>query len=330
MKRFVLVLALVLCMLAVLPAGSALADTDAVVVTPAADGSLHLRAGEGTGYATNGYVQNGEAIKVKSVGSEWSLVQCVRTGKIGYIKNIYISYSTTPPAPSYGYMEMGKNVYVNENGGTLNVRGGAGTSYAIKGYVAHGDSITLLSVGSTWSLIRVNATGVVGYIKNIYIYGYGTTGWGTFVAGLSGGGSSTPSTPSIPAPTGPYEAGVVVTKYARSTVNIRAAASSSSAKVGSVGRGAYLKIYGSEGNWYKVVTKGGVVGYISKNYVSLGAPASTTANLNVRKGAGSGTAKITTLSKGTSVTILTVDGNWCRIRYGKNSYGYVSIRFLRY
>ncbi len=319
MKRFfsvILVLALLVCLF---PASVALADTPATVVTPASDGSLRLRAGEGTSYATNGYVQNGEAILVISTGSEWSRVQCVRTGKVGYIKNIYISYNT-PPTPS---MSLGKNVYINENGGTLNVRAGEGTGYAINGYVAHGDAITVQHVGSTWAKIRVNGSGVTGYIKNIYIYGYATAGWGAFVDSVNGG--SAPVTP-----TGPYEAGVVVTKYAKSLVNIRAAASSSSAKVGSVTRGTYLKIYGSEGNWYKVVTKGGLVGYISKSYATTGAPATTTANLNVRQGAGSGTPRITTLAKGTQVTILTVDGNWCKIRYGKSSTGYVSIRFLNY
>ena len=104
----------------------------------------------------------------------------------------------------------------------------------------------------------------------------------------------------------------------------------SSEKVGEVKRGTYLKVTGSEGNWYKVTTRNGVTGYISKSYVSLGATGRTVANLNVRQGAGSSTTKLATLAKGTSVTILSVDGNWAKIRYGKSSTGYVSIRYLNY
>ena len=122
----------------------------------------------------------------------------------------------------------------------------------------------------------------------------------------------------------------MTTKYATSTVNLRESASSSSTKVGEVKRGTYLKVTGSEGNWYKVTTKNGVTGYISKSYVSMGATGRTVANLNVRQGAGSSTARLTTLAKGISVTILSVDGNWAKIRYGKSATGYVSIRYLNY
>lgn len=287
-------------------ATAALAES-AVVQTQYSDGSLKLRAGAGTTYAVNGYVKNGDAIDVLDRGSTWSRVKAVSSGKTGYIKTQYIR--TTDSGTQ---MQNGKNVYVGENGGSLKVRAGAGTNYAVNGYVQHGDAITVLSKGETWSMIRAEQSGVIGFIRNEYIYGNATAG-----------GSAQPA-PTVSS----YEAATVVTKYAGSTVNLRAAASSSSQKVGEVKRGAYLKVTGSQDNWYQVTTSDGVSGYISKNYASLGAAARTTANLNVRKGAGSSTARITTLAKGTSVSILSVDGNWAKIRYGKSSTGYVSIRYL--
>ena len=309
MKRFLTVCLSVILLLA-LCASTALAE-GAVVKTQYSDGSLKLRAGAGTGYAVNGYVKNGDAIEVLEKGSVWSRVKAVRTGKTGYIKNMYISVTSSAEG-----MERGKNVYVSENGGSLKVRAGAGTNYAVNGYVQHGDAITVLSLGDAWSMIRVEKNGVVGFIRNEYIYGYATPGWSTDME----------TKPSVTT----YDAATVVTKYANSTVNLRSGASSSSSKVGEVKRGTYLKVTGSQDNWYRVTTKNGQTGYISKTYVSLGAPARTTANLNVRQGAGSNTARITTLAKGTSVTILSVDGNWAKVRYANSSTGYVSIRYLNY
>lgn len=313
MKRFLKVCLSVVLLLALL-ATAAFAE-GAVVKTQYRDGSLKLRAGAGKNYAVNGYVKDGDAIDVLEKGDVWSKVKAVKSGKTGYIKNIYIKASSSGSTGSD--MVRGKNVYVSENGGSLKVRSGAGTNYAVNGYVQHGDAITILSLGDRWSMIRVEKNGVVGFIRNEYIYGYGTPGWSTD-AGLD---KPTVST---------YDAATVITKYATSTVNLRKSASASSDKVGEVKRGAYLKVTGSEGNWYKVTTRNGVTGYISKSYVSLGATGRTVANLNVRQGAGSGTAKLATLAKGTSVTILSVDGNWAKIRYGKSSTGYVSIRYLNY
>lgn len=313
MKRFLKVCLSVVLLLALLTT-AAFAES-AVVKTQYSDGSLKLRAGAGINYAVNGYVKNGDAIDVLEKGDVWSKVKAVKSGKTGYIKNIYIKASSSGSTGSD--MVRGKNVYVSENGGSLKVRSGAGTNYGINGYVQHGDAITILSLGDRWSMIRVEKNGVVGFIRNEYIYGYGTAGW-SIDAGLD---KPTVST---------YDAATVITKYASSTVNLRKSASASSDKVGEVRRGTYLKVTGSEGNWYKVTTRSGATGYISKSYVSLGATGRTVANLNVRQGAGSSTAKITTLAKGTSVTILSVDGNWAKIRYSKSSTGYVSIRYLNY
>ena len=313
MKRFLKVCLSVVLLLALLTT-AAFAES-AVVKTRTSDGSLKLRAGAGTNYAVNGYVKNGDAIDVLEKGDVWSKVKAVQSGKTGYIKNIYIKASSSGSTGSD--MVRGKNVYVSENGGSLKVRSGAGTNYGINGYVQHGDAITILSLGNKWSMIRVEKNGVVGVIRTEYIYGYGTPGWSTD-AGLD---KPTVST---------YDAATVITKYSTSTVNLRKSASASSEKVGEVKRGTYLKVTGSEGNWYKVTTRNGVTGYISKSYVSLGATGRTVANLNVRQGAGSSTTKLATLAKGTSVTILSVDGNWAKIRYGKSSTGYVSIRYLNY
>ncbi len=212
-------------------------------------------------------------------------------------------------------MTRGKNVYISESGGTLNVRSGPGTNYSVRGYVNHGDSISIVSLGDEWSKITVTKSGITGYIKSKYIYGYSSAGWNEDIYDDS---------------VYSYEAGIVVTKYKGSTVNIRSSASTSGAIKGAVTTGDYLKITGVSGNWYRVTTCKGLSGYIYKSYVSYGAPATTTTKLNVRAGASSKTTRLTTLKTGASVTIYDVDGHWAYVRYGNNSYGYVSMNYLKY
>ena len=48
----------------------------------------------------------------------------------------------------------------------------------------------------------------------------------------------------------------------------------------------------------------------------------------MRKGAGSSYGRVTTLSKGASLTVYSVSGNWAYVKAGKNS-GYVSMNFVK-
>ena len=165
-----------------------------------------------------------------------------------------------------------------------------------------------MAVITAVSPVKVVSSGKVGYIKTKYIYGSGSTGTDTRPAS--------------------YQLGVISTKTSGGMVNIRKGAGTSYASVGKVGRGVMLKITGEDGKWYKVTTSNGLTGYVSKSYVSLGVSAQTTANLNMRKGAGSSYGRVTTLSKGASLTVYSVSGNWAYVKAGKNS-GYVSMNFVK-
>lgn len=73
----------------------------------------------------------------------------------------------------------------------------------------------------------------------------------------------------------------------------------------------------------------GTEGWISKNYVADGVSAKTTANVNLRKGAGTSNSVIKVLAKGTGVTALAVDGNWTKVQAG-NSTGWIYSRYIQY
>ncbi len=69
------------------------AATTATVKTPAKDGSLNVRSGPGIKYAVAGWVKNGYEIQVLADGA-WSKIKVIKTGKVGYIRNIYIVKSS--------------------------------------------------------------------------------------------------------------------------------------------------------------------------------------------------------------------------------------------
>ena len=315
-KKLVSVLLAVLTALCVIVPSMAFAEADAWIKLNYADGSLNVRSGPGKNYNSVGYVKHGDAVDIyfgdnqtDFEGEEWAHIKVQRTGTIGYVKTKYLS-SDPVSGGSSGSTGTSATVYVSANGGSLKLRKGPGTDYGVAGYLEHGDKITVQSTGSVWSKVKVNATGKVGYIKNKYI---------------ATGSNTTPST--TPSTSSGYQCGKITTKTTAGAVNVRKGAGTSYASVGTVGRGTLLKITAQDGNWYKVVTATGLTGYVSKSYVSTGITARTTANLNMRKGAGSSYARVTTLSKGAAVTVYSVSGNWAYVKSGSSS-GYVSINYL--
>lgn len=202
-------------------------------------------------------------------------------------------------------------------GGSLNLRTGAGTNYPNNGYVFNGDSITVLSKGSSWSKIET-ADGRVGYIKNLYISGNGSK----YADGTTYYSKS--------------YTGKIVTKYSGSKVNLRAGASTSTVSMESVKSGDSVKVLGKNGNWYLIETKKGTQGYISSSYVSTSASKTTETTakvtgsaVNMRCGAGTKYAVVTTLVKGTKVKVLnTSNAKWWKVQYSKYV-GYMSSNYLR-
>ena len=201
-------------------------------------------------------------------------------------------------------------------GGSLHLRKGPGTNYGTNGYVKNGDYIEVLKKGSVWSKVETSS-GKVGYIKNLYISGIGDK----YADGtVYYSGSVT---------------GTVKTKYAGSTVNLRAGASTSTSVMKQLKSGTKVKILGENDNWYLVATANGTQGYMSKNYVSKSGAATTTyatvtgSVVNMRKGAGTQYQIITALTKGTKVRVLsTANKNWWKVSYGSYT-GYMSANYLK-
>ena len=122
----------------------------------------------------------------------------------------------------------------------------------------------------------------------------------------------------------------MTTKYAGSTVNIRAGAGTNYNAIAAVTRGTRLSVLSTANGWYQVsVPSKGVTGYISASYVSLGLSARTTGNVNFRTGAGTGYERISTIAKGSKITVLSVGEKWSQVSYNGKT-GYISNAYWSY
>ena len=215
----------------------------------------------------------------------------------------------------YPLTSLADYVKTQYSDGSLWVREGPGTGYAAVTYVKNGQSVTVLSKGSTWSKIRVNSNYKVGYIKTKYI--------------KASSDSSTPSG-SSKVTDGTYKLARISTKYASSHVNLRKGPGTNFGTAGSYKRGTKVKINGQSGNWYLVeIISSGKVGYIHKNYLAAGVSGKTTGNVYFRKGPGTWYDYHKLVSSGTAVTLKSVDSGWAKVQIGSKT-GYISIKYLSY
>lgn len=139
--------------------GLAVGDTVAVV-----SDALNVRSGPGLGYAIIDvmvYGQNGLIIDgpADADGYTWYKLTYVGGTSDGWVAGDYLGYV------SGGGFSIGDSVYVTA--GTLNVRGGAGTGFAVVDYLYYGDVATIVS----------DPYPADGYIWYQLVYGNSFYGW---------------------------------------------------------------------------------------------------------------------------------------------------------
>ena len=130
-----------------------------------------------------------------------------------------------------------------------------------------------------------------------------------------------------------------------SSVNLRSGAGSTNKIVVTLNKGVSLKVIDNSDNvWLKVQTSDGKQGYCSKQYLQIGAAASTTppaspttavsnANatavttdyINLREGAGASYKAVTTISKGSTLKVLdNSNAQWTKVQASNGKQGYCS------
>lgn len=126
-----------------------------VVVT--SGGRLNIRSGASTGSSAVASLAKGSFVTLMSKSGSWWQVEYAK-GKYGYCHADYINTVTGTPAA------------VQTNGSNLNVRSGAGTSYAKTGTLSKGETVIVLSTSGGWSRILYHGT-KTGYVSAQYLSG---------------------------------------------------------------------------------------------------------------------------------------------------------------
>lgn len=125
-------------------------------------------------------------------------------------------------------------------------------------------------------------------------------------------------------------------KIKGSNVNFRKGASISKAKIAQLKKGKNVTLTGKSGSWYKVkasINRKSKTGYILDDYVKITSRQAkvNATNVNVRKGPGTSYKKVTTLTKGTKISVTGTKGSWYKISFsvkGKKKTGYMLTSYV--
>ncbi|WP_052737856.1 SH3 domain-containing protein, partial [Bacillus sp. SA1-12] len=211
--------------------------------------------------------------------------------------------------------------YVNIKSGFLNLREIPSTNATVLATLIKGTEITVYSETNGWS--KVKAAGKEGYVSSSY---------------LSSTNKSVSSTKT--------ESSKATTKYVNiksGSLNMRKSASASSKVVTSLKKGTEVTVYSETNGWSKVKAAG-KEGYVSSSYLSStnksvsstkteSSKATTkyvnvkSGSLNMRKSASTSSQVVTSLKKGTEVTVYSETNGWSKVKAAGKE-GYVSSSYL--
>lgn len=309
---------------------------------------LNLRKNASTTSAVISKLDNGTAVTVHSETGGWAKVTA--NGKEGYVSTRYLGAAKSGDnanADKSGTTESSQTVtkYVAVNpGSNLNLRSSASTGSTVISKLPNGAEVTVYSEAGGWA--KVKANGKEGFVSTAYL-----------TAGKSAGSDNSDKPGNTTKPQQPEKV-TTVTKYVSvndgSNLNLRKSASTSSSILSKLPNGTQVTVYSEAGGWAKVKANG-KEGYVSTAYLTAGKsesdnsnkPENSTkptepekvttltkyvsvnqgSNLNLRKGASTGSAVISKLPNGTVVTVYSEENGWAKVK-ANGKEGYVSTEFL--
>ena len=297
---------------------------------------VNFRSGPGTNYSSKGVIALGTTVTVTDTSnSEWYAVR-LSNGSTGYIFAEYISFtgSNTPSAtaaptqaPSNGSEQTAKTTeYVN-------FRSGPGTNYSSKGVIALGTTVTVTDTSnSEWYAVRLS-NGSTGYIFAQYLK-------------LNSSSSATATPAPTQAPSG-SEQSAKTTEY----VNFRSGPGTNYSSKGVIASGTTVTVTDrSNSQWYAVRLANGSTGYIFAQYLKVTGTSSATptptptqapsndgtvqakltADVNLRRGAGTNYGVIKVIGTGTTVTVTDASNSqWYKVKLSDGTEGYLFSEYLK-
>ena len=292
---------------------------------------VNFRSGPGTNYNSKAVIGSGTGIIVTDTGnSQWYAVR-LTNGSTGYIYAEYIRITGdvgTPsapaePTPAPSNPEAEQTAKTTEY---VNFRTGPGTNYSSKGVISLGTTVTVTDTSnSQWYAVRLS-NGSTGYIFAQYLKLTGNT--------------SAPT--ATPAPSDPAnEKTAKTTEY----VNFRTGPGTNYSSKGVIPSGTAITVTDtSNSQWYAVRLSDGSTGYIFAQYIKItsatapSAPteapadgtvrAKTTADVNLRKGAGTNYGVIRVVGNNTAVTVTEATNTWYKVKLSNGTEGYLYAQYV--
>ena len=297
---------------------------------------VNFRTGPGTNYSSKGVISLGTTVTVTDTSnSQWYAVR-LSNGSTGYIFAQYLKLTgnasaatpapTATPAPSDPANE--KTAKTTEY---VNFRSGPGTNYSSKAVIPSGTAITVTDTSnSQWYAVRL-ANGSTGYIFAQYIKI-----------------TETPSATATPAPTPtptPSDPSKEQTAKTTEYVNFRSGPGTNYSSKSVIPSGTAITVTDtSNAQWYAVRLSDGSTGYIYAQYIKItsatAAPApteapadgtvraKTTADVNLRKGAGTNYGVIRVVGNNTAVTVTEATNTWYKVKLSDGTEGYLYAQYV--
>ena len=134
-----------------------------------ASAAVNLRSGPGTSYGIRGTVQPGYRVKVLNTEDDWIRVTVQNTGATGWIKASAIGKASSSSSSGSGGASAEPSVQEvrSVTAGTLNVRSGPGSGYALVGALDYGTAMRVMSRSGSW--LKITAwNGVTGWVASAY------------------------------------------------------------------------------------------------------------------------------------------------------------------
>ncbi|USK59497.1 SH3 domain-containing protein [Peribacillus asahii] len=232
----------------------------------------------------------------------------LKKGKIVPITKQQSSWSQIKYGSKTGWIST---KYINEIGYV--------TSTTLKLYKSNSSNSTSLATLKKGTSVQIKAT--KGSWLQVYVSSTKKTGWVT-----KKNISSTKAAATTASTT---------TYYVTSdTLNIRQSGTTKAKVLKTIKKGDAVTYYSKSGNWAKVKTSSGTIGWASLTYLSKTKPVVTktyyvTANsLNVRAAGNTSTKVLTAIKKGAAVTYYSKSGDWAKIKTASGVTGWVSMKYL--
>ena len=294
---------------------------------------VNFRSGPGTNYSSKGVIALGTTVTVTDTSnSEWYAVR-LSNGSTGYIFAQYLklnssSSATATHAPTQAPSGSEQSAKTTEY---VNFRSGPGTNYSSKGVIALGTTVTVTDTSnSEWYAVRLS-NGSTGYIFAQYLK-------------LNSSSSATATPAPTQAPSG-SEQSAKTTEY----VNFRSGPGTNYSSKGVIASGTTVTVTDrSNSQWYAVRLANGSTGYIFAQYLKVTGTSSATptptqapsndgtvqakltADVNLRRGAGTNYGVIKVIGTGTTVTVTDASNSqWYKVKLSDGTEGYLFSEYLK-